>query len=833
MTLTAYDVCSQSSPLAHWTFDNTAGDASGNGNNATLRKGATYNSDAVVGSHSVSLDGTNDWVDIASDALRSPFTTRSLALWIKADNTSGVQNIYEEGGIINGFTLRINNDVLQARALDKRYNNLNVSVAFTSTSWSHIAVVFNSGNLKLYVDGAQVDAASNSNVSVVSTHSNPAGLGARNDDDAYGAGSGQSRFFDGFIDDARVYDVALGTAEITALANPGGGTPSCGSGNGGPTDNPIASAYPGTYPWTADMKWDCVFNILDYGGVADGNYANSTGTDNLAAFNAARDAAEANGGGVVYFPAGTYYFSDDLYTTNGVIIRGATPGNQNAQNSSFGPPSKLVFPKYIPTFTGNGTPNNTAFKFIRTLNPQTDSNIGVVNVDINRAGVSFSPPNPTNASGENIVVYGVRTNNVARADPGVPNLNKGQYAWQRNSYRFAYNLFLYNFRNILVANTRHNDNTTDNFCYDSYVVDNSGTSLNLTNCKVNFKYTDHYVMEVGKGNGSVNAGTPATSPENFREGVTVRDNWMFHTMRVAIMARGDGLVIDNNVVRDEQGKKRWVDPTGVKLTGNSTTMENRGIDWGGRNVVITNNDLEVYRHLLKEGPYLSVDGEGILIQECCGGTLVDGVDIEDNVINSYIGLYKTRDINDVHISGNTMAAFDPLGIYVVANTNSTDFTANNVVIEDNSINGKIHLYADASVGTGNIIRNNTAPSAQRAILHSCRADATISGNTNFSVASCSGPTLNNSISSFSNLTENPPVKAYPSPATDMVHIESRVFEGQQVSLTVFNHYGDKIYSAQKEESITKILDLSGNPKGFYHARLQVGDKIYVQSFIKE
>ena len=69
----------------------------------------------------------------------------------------------------------------------------------------------------------------------------------------------------------------------------------CNSTNGEPVDNPIASVYgKDAYPWTNQLRWDCVYNINNF-----------SGSSLIEKFNKARDAAAANGGGVVYFPAGT------------------------------------------------------------------------------------------------------------------------------------------------------------------------------------------------------------------------------------------------------------------------------------------------------------------------------------------------------------------------------------------------------------------------------------------------------------------------------------------------------------------------------------------------
>ncbi len=61
---------------------------------------------------------------------------------------------------------------------------------------------------------------------------------------------------------------------------------------------------------------DWVYNVLTYGAVGDG------ATNDLAAINAAMAAASAAGGGVVYFPEGTYAIDGLITAPSGVELRG-------------------------------------------------------------------------------------------------------------------------------------------------------------------------------------------------------------------------------------------------------------------------------------------------------------------------------------------------------------------------------------------------------------------------------------------------------------------------------------------------------------------------------
>jgi hypothetical protein len=501
----------------------------------------------------------------------------------------------------------------------------------------------------------------------------------------------------------------------------------CGSPQGGPTDNLIAEQYSNSsYPWTNQIKWNCVYNIEDFDG----------GTM-VARFNAARDAAAANGGGVVYFPAGTYSFEESIRLKNGVVLRGESPSVTDAKNSEFNPPSKLEFPKYEPQFSGDGTPNDTAFKTITTTAGDTDSNIGLVYLDINRAAIALRGDIDTGTN-QNIVIYGIRSNNVAEPDPRVPDPSF-QSPWLRYSYRFAANIKVNVKANLLIANNRINDNITDNYDQPGYQVKPIKGEEIITyqeGNKVPFHYGNHYgiVVNRAKSGGFQKNANPQTEPGLFRPGITVRDNWVYHTMRVAISASGDGLVIQDNQVRDERGKQWWTDPTGLKEPRGAVTLENRAIDWSGSNVLVEGNQYEVYRHRIRDTPYLSVDGEGILIQECCGGTEVNGAIIRNNQGNTYIGLYKIPSIKKVEIVGNRVNAelTDIELIYVNADTNNAPGVMEDVTIANNIVNGGI-LAKGTAGGKRNTVENNQGNNSA-ALTYSCHVAA--KGNTGFQEPPC-------------------------------------------------------------------------------------------------
>ena len=502
----------------------------------------------------------------------------------------------------------------------------------------------------------------------------------------------------------------------------------CGSPSSGPTDNPVASKYgQQSYPWTSEIKWQCVYNIRDFQG----------GTL-LDRFNFLRDVAAANGGGVIYFPAGTYEFPDSIYLKSGVVIRGETPVITDAKQSLYNPPTKLVFPKYEPELSGSGTPNSTAFKRIFTEDPNNDSNIGVVNLDINRSPIYFMS-NLDYSQNRNIVVYGLCSNNVAEPSPLVPNLIF-QSAWQRYSNPYVANIKINALANVLIANNRLNDNITDNYQQPEYQVKYGETDV-VKEYNVTFDFGNHFGILVNRSKAGISeenfveAAEPIAEPGLFRKGIAIRDNWVYHTMRAGIRASGNGLIVRDNTIRDDAGKRWWTEDTGTGVAGENTSFNSRAIEWAGWNVLIGNNDFEVYRHRLVDSELLSNDGGGIVIHACCGGTSVNQAEIVGNSGNSYIGISDVPAIRDVRIVDNKLLSNvkpDIPLIYVNAGTGKKVNRMENVRIENNTIAGGLFVTASQG-GSGNAIKNNRGLN-MGLIKSSC--DVRVGGNMGFVRSPC-------------------------------------------------------------------------------------------------
>lgn len=539
---------------------------------------------------------------------------------------------------------------------------------------------------------------------------------------------------------------------------------------GVPTDNPAASMFgAATYTWTDGIRWNNVKNILDFGGKGD------SVTDNVYAFNAARDAAASEGGGVVFFPSGTYLFSDSIYLTHGVVIRGETPvGTTSAKDSNYNPPTNFEFPKYIPVFSGNGADSNTAFKIIGTIDPVMDSNTGIVNVDVNRARIlldgSFDYLGKKEiGTGKNRLVIGVRITNAIGISPEVPKLDY-QNAWQRFTNRFTAAIKVNTYENALVANNRianggiDPETVDDSFVMENFILKNYNNAA--TPYTIKFDYHNRYGiavnrMDVAFVNGSfmnpdrvIFAATPESDPHKFRKGIDIRDNFVYHNGRVGIIFSGDGTIVSNNVTRipmSRHSEMMYTTSGQGKIVTGSVTNEFRGIDCAGYNYVVENNDLEIYNAPTPDGHY-STDGEGILHQESDSTDVVNAT-IRNNKINAYIGIYKTHRIEGLTIMGNILDAgvnspqAHTTRIYVNANTNAAWFPAKNVTISNNIMKNSTDIYFNGSVeGMGNSIRDNIGEGGM--IMVDTQTKAILSGNTGFVPNNIQGRVI------VSNITSN-------------------------------------------------------------------------------
>ena len=207
--------------VGHWTMsqDSLKGsllaDKTPYENDGTIY-GATFSTDRKGKANSaMSFDGVDDYIDCGSDALSDILEEITISAWI---NFANIGNNYFE--IVNkgnrnaktGIELAV---TATGGGLLRAVIGNGITIASPSynissyeNQWIHVLTTYNSSSAKLYLNGLLVD-----------TESSIGNINITSDKFYIGSFRGSFNFFNGSIDDVRIYNRALSQAEITLLYN--------------------------------------------------------------------------------------------------------------------------------------------------------------------------------------------------------------------------------------------------------------------------------------------------------------------------------------------------------------------------------------------------------------------------------------------------------------------------------------------------------------------------------------------------------------------------------------------------------------------------------------
>ncbi len=243
-------------PIAHWNLDEnggpTATDVIG-GRIGTLTNGPAWAA-GVLGS-AVRFDGSNDRINVPHDNGLNLVSEITLSAWVNADSLKPFQMIMTKGdnGVAENYWLAMEGNKLNFGFIDGGLYAQYTSSTLTlqAGTWHHVAASFDdaANEVVLYVDGTSQTFISNNT---------PAGNTERL---IIGSSYYGGEAFDGILDDVRLYNRALDSGEIAALAGVGGG----GGGGGGPGggcsgtfrdefNSRVYSNSDGTLPWATDWQ---------------------------------------------------------------------------------------------------------------------------------------------------------------------------------------------------------------------------------------------------------------------------------------------------------------------------------------------------------------------------------------------------------------------------------------------------------------------------------------------------------------------------------------------------------------------------------------------------
>lgn len=199
--------------VASYPFNGNANDTSGNGNDGAVH-GAELTQDRYNNQNSAySFDGIDDYIEIPNSASLTLLEDLTIISWIRMEVLKPFNNIVRKGADNAGpdqcsyaFYVRTSDEL----AFFFSGGNIHQTSGFNleTEHWYFTAAVFNNeqDSVKLFIDGNKV-------YSGAETHSPteydfPLGIGKTND---------PGQYFDGIIDDVRLYNKAFTNLEIKQL----------------------------------------------------------------------------------------------------------------------------------------------------------------------------------------------------------------------------------------------------------------------------------------------------------------------------------------------------------------------------------------------------------------------------------------------------------------------------------------------------------------------------------------------------------------------------------------------------------------------------------------
>ena len=213
--------------VGYWPFNGNANDESGKGNNGIV-SGATLTTDRFGNLNSAySFDGSNDFIQVAdNDILSLTFNTFCISFWININSFTKNMGILAKrtlGGVAASnweynMQIRSSNESYETYLWNSA-GNCGVfsgpnAIVTKSKIWVNYILTSDGSNIKLYKDGILVDQGTKLTTCSFSNGTGPLTIGV-------GGGWNESVYFNGLIDDVRIYNRSLSDLEISSLSNEG------------------------------------------------------------------------------------------------------------------------------------------------------------------------------------------------------------------------------------------------------------------------------------------------------------------------------------------------------------------------------------------------------------------------------------------------------------------------------------------------------------------------------------------------------------------------------------------------------------------------------------
>ena len=217
-------------PIAYWNFDEGTGQTlnnavASNALNGTL--GATSSGasddptwkteDMCVNQKCLELDGSNDFANVTETVSVDFTTAMTVSAWIKGNTwqstSPNINGIVDKASssYTTGYVLRIGDTGLAGKpqfvvgtSVGAGEERVTAPTAIDTNRWYFVAGTFDGSMMRLYIDGILVASQANSNPSVANNEAVKIGFNFN------------GRYFDGFIDEVKLYNYARSANQLKA-----------------------------------------------------------------------------------------------------------------------------------------------------------------------------------------------------------------------------------------------------------------------------------------------------------------------------------------------------------------------------------------------------------------------------------------------------------------------------------------------------------------------------------------------------------------------------------------------------------------------------------------
>jgi hypothetical protein len=198
-----------------WKLDEASGttavDAVAGGRNGTATNGPTWQSAGGQINGALRFDGVNDYVAISSTVATG--SAISVAFWMRADTLKMQVPIDKmpsgTGGVGWNFKVRSDGSIWLRIGSNSSFTDVKFAGAYAANTWVHVVGTFAAGTGRLYTDGV-LRATVTGITQSVGANTTSLRLGQP-------LSVATTELFDGDLDDVRLYDHVLSTAEISAI----------------------------------------------------------------------------------------------------------------------------------------------------------------------------------------------------------------------------------------------------------------------------------------------------------------------------------------------------------------------------------------------------------------------------------------------------------------------------------------------------------------------------------------------------------------------------------------------------------------------------------------